>query len=166
MQRSYLGYDPIIGARYYGIGNEFAGVYLISALMLLHPLFSGKRKMLTTIIFMVIFFFLVFILGKNTLGTNAGATLSVGITFAFLLYRLNSLRWSWYKMGLLFGMILGGVFLLLYILQLKGEQTHIGYAFSRLWSGDFVYIFEIIKTEACNEFEPIPTFKLDTIIGY
>ncbi|WP_409344155.1 hypothetical protein [Paenibacillus sp. MBLB4367] len=33
MKRSVLGYDPLIGARYYGIGNEFMGV-LIGALVL------------------------------------------------------------------------------------------------------------------------------------
>ncbi|TDF96184.1 hypothetical protein [Paenibacillus piri] len=33
MQRSVLGYDPMIGARYYGIGNEFMGVLLGAALL-------------------------------------------------------------------------------------------------------------------------------------
>ncbi|RAV20262.1 hypothetical protein, partial [Paenibacillus contaminans] len=33
MKRSVLGYDPLIGARYYGIGNEYMGV-LIGALIL------------------------------------------------------------------------------------------------------------------------------------
>ncbi|KZE70508.1 hypothetical protein AV654_06385 [Paenibacillus elgii] len=33
MKRSVLGYDPIVGARYYGIGNEFMGVLLGASLL-------------------------------------------------------------------------------------------------------------------------------------
>ena len=27
-QNSFLGYDPVIGARFYGIGNEYGGIIL------------------------------------------------------------------------------------------------------------------------------------------
>ncbi|TWI53951.1 hypothetical protein [Halalkalibacter nanhaiisediminis] len=145
MQRSYLGYDPIIGARYYGIGNEFAGVYLISALMVLHPFLMKKQKVVTNISVMIIFLCLVFFLGKNTLGTNAGATLSAGIAFSFLFYRVNRLNWSWGKISFLFGLLAVAGVALLYMLQLNGEQTHIGSAFQRLYRGDFLYIFELIQ---------------------
>lgn len=33
MQRSLLGYDPVAGSRYYGIGNEYMGVLIGAALM-------------------------------------------------------------------------------------------------------------------------------------
>lgn len=145
MQRSYLGYDPIIGARYYGIGNEFAGVYLISAQMLLHPLLLGQRKMISLISCILMLLFLVLILGKNTLGTNAGATLSAGIALSFLLYRIIGLKWSWRNISVLFAVMAGAVFFLLYLLQLSGEQTHIGAAFQRLWSGDVMYIIDTIQ---------------------
>jgi hypothetical protein len=43
MQRSVLGYDPMIGARYYGIGNEFMGVLLGAALLGLTALQQALR---------------------------------------------------------------------------------------------------------------------------
>ncbi|MEK3911553.1 hypothetical protein [Paenibacillus sp. FSL H7-0331] len=43
MKGSVLGYDVMIGARYYGIGNEFMGVLLGSALLALTALAQAQR---------------------------------------------------------------------------------------------------------------------------
>ncbi|MGF9936095.1 hypothetical protein ABEX47_33315, partial [Paenibacillus ehimensis] len=43
MKRSVLGYDPIVGARYYGIGNEFMGVLLGSSLLGLSAWLQVRR---------------------------------------------------------------------------------------------------------------------------
>lgn len=145
MQRSYLGYDPIIGARYYGIGNEFAGVYLISAMMLLHPILTHSNKALRSTCIGIMLLLLTFVLGKNTLGTNAGATLSAGLAFAFLGYRSVFETWSWRFLLVVFGGALTSLFFLLYMLQLTGEQTHIGLAFERLLSGDLLYIKDTVQ---------------------
>ncbi|MFC0472420.1 hypothetical protein ACFFHM_18520 [Halalkalibacter kiskunsagensis] len=145
MQRSYLGYDPIIGARYYGIGNEFAGVYLISAIMVLSPLLVNQQKKVLILCTTIMFAVVVVMLGKSTLGTNAGATLSAGLAFAFLLYRSFFTTWSWRLVMVLFSVASVGLFFLLYMLQLAGEQTHIGMAFERLLNGDVRYITDTIQ---------------------
>ncbi|MCS7463417.1 hypothetical protein N0M98_25250, partial [Paenibacillus doosanensis] len=44
MQRSVLGYDPMIGARYYGMGNEYMGVLLGAALLGLTALQQMLRR--------------------------------------------------------------------------------------------------------------------------
>ncbi|ANE47037.1 hypothetical protein SY83_13015 [Paenibacillus swuensis] len=48
MERSVLGYDPMVGARYYGIGNEFEGVFIgavvLAASLLLQQLQWRKKK--------------------------------------------------------------------------------------------------------------------------
>ncbi|WP_169801156.1 hypothetical protein [Halalkalibacter krulwichiae] len=145
MQRSYLGYDPIIGARYYGIGNEFAGVYLISAFMILQPALAGNRRKVTVILIAAMSTILTIVLGKSTLGTNAGATLAAGLAFSFLLYRVIFQSVSWKRVVFLCGGVVSVLFLFLYMLQLTGEQTHIGVAFERLLDGDFLYIKDIIQ---------------------
>lgn len=145
MQRSYLGYDPIIGARYYGIGNEFAGVYVISAIMMLSPLTKWNHKGLSLSLMLAIFFLVVVVLGKNNLGTNAGATLSAGLAFSFFLYRFLVKRWSWRFLFTIAAASMSVLFLFLYMLQLTGEQTHIGMAFERLLSGDVRYITDTIQ---------------------
>ncbi|KEQ27966.1 hypothetical protein [Paenibacillus tyrfis] len=43
MKRSVLGYDPIVGARYYGIGNEFMGVLLGASLLGLSAWLQVRR---------------------------------------------------------------------------------------------------------------------------
>ncbi|WP_088106091.1 hypothetical protein [Halalkalibacter urbisdiaboli] len=145
MQRSYLGYDPIIGARYYGIGNEYAGVYIITALACLVPLFKSKRRRLVFLAVIIMMLFQLVMLGKNTLGTNAGATLSAGVAYLFVLFLLIRRKIS-LKVMLFVCLIAGSLSLgLLYLLQLSGSQSHIGMAFERLTSGDFLYITDTIQ---------------------
>lgn len=43
MQRSLLGYDPVAGSRYYGIGNEYMGVLLGASLMCCAWLLDAAR---------------------------------------------------------------------------------------------------------------------------
>lgn len=140
MQRSYLGYDPIIGARYYGIGNEFAGVYLISGLFLLETVIVRRWLVLAGISIGMIT-----LLSSSNLGANAGATLSAGIMFGYFLYRfyLPNLRWK--TLLILFGLLISAVLAILFLAQVNGNESHIGHAFAKLFQGDFVYIADTIK---------------------
>lgn len=143
MQRSYLGYDPIIGARYYGIGNEYAGVYIVSVLLLLTPCFR-KQTWYTSAVIGLLLAGLLFMLGASHLGTNAGATLAAGVACGYLFFQyvpIKRKRFMW-----LGGAILAvAAFALLFLLQLTGKTTHIGYAFERVISGDFGYAYDVIK---------------------
>ncbi|WP_017729460.1 hypothetical protein [Halalkalibacterium ligniniphilum] len=144
MQRSYLGYDPIIGARYYGIGNEYAGVYIISALLALSPFLNRKNKWVRGCILLVFASFTLIMLGKSTLGANAGATLSAGISFVMIGYWLFCRRWAVWKLLLALGASMLLIIYFLYMLQLSGAHTHIQKAFIRLFQGDFHYISNLI----------------------
>ncbi|RXJ01329.1 hypothetical protein DS745_10340 [Anaerobacillus alkaliphilus] len=140
MQRSYLGYDPIIGARYYGIGNEFAGVYLIAGLLLLErPLF---RRWLLVIVLSISQLFL---LSSTNLGANAGATISAGIMFGYYGYRNYFPNMNWRKLMMIFLCLLAVTILFLLLTQMNGKESHIGYAFTRMFQGDFQYIVDTIK---------------------
>ncbi|THG90755.1 hypothetical protein AJ85_08985 [Alkalihalobacillus alcalophilus ATCC 27647 = CGMCC 1.3604] len=142
IQRSYLGFDPIIGARYYGIGNEYGGVYIIAVMaMLVHFL---SRKKTDLILVSTVLLFLLFVLASQAYGTNAGGTLSAAIAYAVLVMKMysGSIQTKTLWMAGFFALI-GGV-VLLYMMQLLGVQSHIGLAFERLLSGDFVYIQDMI----------------------
>ncbi|WP_078551294.1 hypothetical protein [Bacillus alkalicellulosilyticus] len=147
MQRSYLGYDAVIGARYYGIGNEYAGVYIVAALLLLTPFLRTSTLWIKVSGVLLMFFTLMLFLGFSNLGTNAGATLAAGVAFGYLV-------WQWFPKTKVRYLLIGmaGVFLLsllgLYALQKTGNTTHIGYAFERLLSGDIQYITDVIKRKA------------------
>ncbi|OIJ16949.1 hypothetical protein BKP45_20870 [Anaerobacillus alkalidiazotrophicus] len=140
MQRSYLGYDPIIGARYYGIGNEYAGIYLISSILLLeNPLF---RKW-----FLLLFISLgqIFVLSFTNLGANAGATIATAVMFGFFYYRFYVTNFQWRKLLIIFSVLVPVVIAILFFAQLNGKESHIGYAFSKLFQGDVLYITDTIK---------------------
>ncbi|WP_216831752.1 hypothetical protein [Alkalihalobacterium elongatum] len=145
MQRSYLGYDPIIGARYYGIGNEYAGVYMISGLLMLIPFWKASKRTFL-IVTTILFGFLIYMLGASHLGTNAGATLSAATAWGFIAVKHSSLlkKWKVWLPILVFA-IPSLSLALLFLLQMNGHPTHIGYAFERLLSGDFSYIIDVIK---------------------
>ena len=144
MQRSYLGYDPIIGARYYGIGNEYAGVFIVSGIFLVLP-FLASQRWKQTISILVLTSTLVYLLGASHLGTNAGSTLAAGITGGFLLYQTNVKRRSLQFFLLILVLIVITLVAILFLLQLVGSPTHIGHGFERLLAGDVGYIVETIK---------------------
>lgn len=140
MQRSYLGYDSIIGARFYGIGNEYAGVYIISGVLLLRHQFFRKHVAL----FLLAIGHLILI-GSGKLGANAGATLATGIMYSYFFYRVYLKKVGIRQFTILLSVVIPILIVLLFILQLQENQTHISYAFSRLLQGDASFILETIK---------------------
>ncbi|QOY37807.1 hypothetical protein AWH56_009680 [Anaerobacillus isosaccharinicus] len=140
MQRSYLGYDPVIGARYYGIGNEYAGVYLISGLLLLEH--SSIRRWF---LLLIIGLSQLYLLSSTSLGANAGATLAAGIMFAYFSYRCFFPKANFRIFLLIFSSLGLITLILLFLTQLNGQESHIGYAFSRFFQGDLQYIFDTIQ---------------------
>lgn len=85
MKNSLLGYDPISGARYYGIGNEYLGVLLGSSLIgftMLLDIVTKRFALSKTLILTgtVVFFSMITLLvASPKWGTNVGGT----ITFLF-----------------------------------------------------------------------------------
>jgi hypothetical protein len=165
MKRSVLGYDPMIGARYYGIGNEYMGV-LIGAVILgvsvwlqqWHdsPSLDGSirryRHMIATGVGLI-FIGIVAYMAAPGLGTNAGgavtATIALGVAWVrfFCGSLLKEVRWGRITL-LLSGLLLlsfGGLWLLNVVLpQNSAEQSHIGRALHLLFSGRLDLIMTIM----------------------
>lgn len=83
---SPLGYNPVIGARFYGIGNEYMGILVSGALL---AVFSVVRWMEThnmnqvAVRIAVLTLFVIFgaILGYPGIGANVGGALSAAVAF-------------------------------------------------------------------------------------
>jgi hypothetical protein len=100
MKVSVLGYDPVSGARYYGLGNEYMGVLVgmavlgSCALLALQP----KRRRLLLGAQVVFFLLLVLLLVAPAGGANFGGTLTATVAFtvtvAALLRRKPGLKRS------------------------------------------------------------------------
>ncbi|MBU9713540.1 hypothetical protein [Evansella tamaricis] len=145
-ERSFLSYDPVIGARYYGIGNEYAGIFIVSGILMTAFWLKNSitNKWLSWWSLFAVLSFTLVILGGSSYGANAGASLSTGvaIVFVFILYmkRMNTIL----KIIIMtLSVVL--LFVILYLLQLTNQNSHIAIGFQHLLGGDWETIFEIIK---------------------
>lgn len=86
---SILSYDPIIGARYFGIGNELTGVLLAISVLITAYLMEKANGNLS---FLFILFFTVIIISHPNFGANVGGTISV--LFATIVFVLNRTKFD------------------------------------------------------------------------
>lgn len=152
MKRSVLGYDAMIGARYYGIGNEYAGV-LIGAVILLvslcaHRLYDRFPKqvmLVSNLLFIAVIIYLL----MPTLGTNAGAAIAATVAFGIAALRmfagkvLREVRW--HRLVLI---VIGlGVisFVGLWLANMGSSQSHIGRAVQLVSAGEIDAIAAMIS---------------------
>lgn len=157
MKRSFLGYDPIVGARFYGIGNEYAGFLLGSSLLAVIAFtiwltrrgvfHSNQGQRIKQIYLGIILLFLtcvLYLLSAPQYGTNFGATLASGVAYLFLLFSLFSLRWNWkwLVVGLTFVTLLFAAF---FYTHLAAEHTHLGAALSLIIAGDWNVFLDIVQ---------------------
>src|SRR5690606_17096146 len=91
MQRSHLGYDPIGGSRYYGIGNEYMGVLIGSAAIAAGGWLDKARRPGAIHVrrgplwvVAVGFAAIVFLLASPVHGVNFGGTIAAVVGFGAL----------------------------------------------------------------------------------
>lgn len=150
MKHSYLGYDPVIGARYYGIGNEYMGVLLggwaLSLALLADSVKNGGRRPS----WMIAAGSGVGLLGYVAwpgLGSKAGGIFVFIAASLYLSMRLAGLRFSPRKilMALGIAVISAILFLAINYRLPAAEQSHIGRAVGELVAGNWPEIGRIIE---------------------
>ncbi len=150
MKRSFLGYDPVIGARYYGIGNEYMGVLIGSGLLLFYLLYERMRTWKRLNRGLLLFLFMLLILYYLAIpggGTNAGGTIAWMVAILFSTQLLLPEFWvgrriSYLLLGLLMLFLL---FLFVQFIQPGTEQTHIGRLLHHISVGGSDSFFETVK---------------------
>jgi len=83
IKKSVLGYDPIIGARFYGIGNEYAGMFIGISLMVFGCVLELRGRRCGKAAAAAYFSSCTLLLGLTSLGANFGGALA-GV-FGYLL---------------------------------------------------------------------------------
>ncbi|MFZ5351132.1 MAG: hypothetical protein ACOZCL_00260 [Bacillota bacterium] len=130
IKHSVLGYDPIIGARFYGIGNELAGVYIGGALILAGCMYETLKDRIdcSHIRHYLLLYFVVctLLLGLPSLGANFGAAVSAaaGYFFAFLYMNRLDIRKYLIALPLIICMIIA-VIIFIDIIGIN-DASHIG----------------------------------------
>lgn len=148
IKNSTLGYDPIAGARYYGIGNEFMGI-LIGSTAILSGFVMERYKEYqnyTLISITVYFILIIFLMGSPNYGINVGGTLTATIVFGLMLLLFTGANIKMQHVGALIATSIATV-VLMAIISLKGEYTattHLGRTTQLIINGNLMEISKII----------------------
>ena len=124
MKNCIMSYDAIVGARYYGVGNEYEGVTIASAIFALSVLLNYKKipKWFTIVLSLVILITSAF----PSMGANVGGAISECIAYLLFIMLIFDVKLDFKKI-----MILGlsAVVLVLIFASLDlmlGMESHLG----------------------------------------
>jgi len=92
IQNSVLGYDPMAGARYYGIGNEYMGILLGSSIALAGSFYQKYSQRGWLPVIALFFIFQSIIIGSPQLGANSDGMITAPAAFLVTLLLLGNLR--------------------------------------------------------------------------
>lgn len=140
LRHSFIGYTPINGWRFYGIGNEILGALIVSCSLSIAWL-SGKPSRSSLFVVTVAWVAVVFITGLPNYGANFGGALALAMMTAGLCFTLvTSVKNMQMHRVIMIAivMILAGATLvaLLTVVEISSmpqQRTHIGEFIIRCW---------------------------------
>ncbi|MFO7819611.1 MAG: hypothetical protein R6V17_05160, partial [Halanaerobacter sp.] len=141
---SILSYSPVIGARYYGIGNEYMGL-LIGITIVLLTLFFELKDEVNNKLLITISALLIITIAAPSLGANFGGLLAAVLTTLLSYVYLNELK---FNLKTFFKVSLTGLIVILSLLifdMSTGARSHFARLFLRLQEGGWGTLLMIIK---------------------
>lgn len=123
MKNSIMSYDAIIGARYYGMGNEYQGIAIGSAIFGLAVLLDYKKipKWIVAILCLII----LITTASPIMGANVGAAISECVAYLLLVLLIFDVKLDFKKVILLGIAAVGVVFLFAAIDIISGSESHL-----------------------------------------
>lgn len=142
LKYSIFSYDPVIGARYYGLGNEFLGV-LVGCTLIFSGCFLGKKNRIENILTPFLLF-VTLVIGLQMWGSNLGGFVTSVVSFiAFILIQHN----CGIKKTMKLSIVLSFIFIFLYIIFnifIKTNQSHIGNLFTQISANGIPYFINTV----------------------
>lgn len=148
IKHSFLGYDPILGARFYGIGNEFMGILIGGTIIGFSCMLEiSKGSTVMKNVFLMVAIFLITVLGYPKYGANVGGMITAVFSFGLTYLLLSGQRVSLRKIIVL---LLGVIFVLgiMTIIDLSRPlylQSHLGKLFRSIRDEGSIVFYNIIK---------------------
>ncbi|MGL5693448.1 MAG: hypothetical protein ACRCXA_05170, partial [Peptostreptococcaceae bacterium] len=124
MQNNIMSYDPMAGARYYGIGNEYEGVTIASAIFTFAVLLENKKlpKWIAVISLIVILITSAY----PSMGANVGGAISEVVAYLLFIMLIFDVKLDFKKIIIL-GLSAVGIVGIFAVLDLvTGSQSHLG----------------------------------------
>ena len=143
---SLLGYNPIVGGRYYGLGNQGAAIFIVSLFVFLGLAVSwlrarGRRRAVIAVP-VVVGLLAVFVSGNPSWGAKFGGTIAVLAGLMVLLALLTKIRLSILRLGLIglvsLAVLIGIAFL--DWLRTPGARSHFGTFFDQIVTGEALQV--------------------------
>jgi hypothetical protein len=154
MTTSPLGYSPIVGARYYGIGNEYAGVLLGASLVGLGAAgeivlgwVRTERRGMVQLALLTVLTAVLYVVAAPTLGANLGATISAAAGFSTAAISVKGRPLGWRALAAA-GAAAAAAVVALGAWELSrpvAAQTHIGQAFAAILNTEGKALFQIAE---------------------
>lgn len=145
---SLLGYDPIVGARFYGLGNEYMGVLLGSTIVGTTALVTRLPAYKKVILPLIAVYYLVvlYTIAAPQFGTNVGGSIAGAGSFLVTLLLLAGVRFNFETIVKIAGAVaLVFITLVFYDLHRPTEsQSHIGRTAKLIINGGAGEIINII----------------------
>lgn len=135
---SPLGYDVMLGARFYGIGNEYMGILVGSSLLAALSIRDRRPKGAPGAFLWLIT--VIYVLASPRLGANAGGTITVAIAFPLAWGLQGCEKPS--RIVLALGAVLMVAFLV-NLLPSVGVGSHVGRAIRTAMAGNWSEIWQI-----------------------
>lgn len=141
-RNSFLGYDPVIGARFYGIGNEYAGIIIGSLYLFIYCIGKSRYFMIISLALQI---FIVIILGMSFLGANVGGTISalVGTLLFFIQHYIKNKKTNSYIFLILKIMVLIMIWITMDYFFFK-EPSHFGQTLFQVVNGNIKVFIQIV----------------------
>ncbi|WP_122916897.1 hypothetical protein [Brevibacillus fluminis] len=149
ISRSYLGYDPVIGARFYGLGNELEGVLIGASILFAAAVYErGGRRWgwICDFAAILVFGVVLIYMALPSLGANAGGFLAGAIGFGMAMLRFRQVTIKKRELLLFAGILAGGIGILIVANLWSAEPlTHVGKVAKQIMAGDWAAIAQIVE---------------------
>ncbi len=145
---STLGYDPLAGARYYGIGNEYVGVLIGATIIGISGLLENIKN--NRYIFIICLLYLglaTYLIASPNLGSNLGGTVAACVGFSYLILTSFSNSPKFYQVALTGSISAVFLLALTFFDSLKDPevQSHFGRTTTLVYMEGFEPLIEIIN---------------------
>ncbi|MEA1960432.1 MAG: hypothetical protein U9N81_03935 [Bacillota bacterium] len=150
IQSSVLGYDPMAGARYYGVGNEFMGILMGCTIATAALIYEKTNKPWMLAVIGGIFFLECYVIAGPSIGANSDGFITAPFAFLVTLVLLGDIRMRpgvLLGIGLIIMLAVAGVSI--YDVHRPIElQSHIGRAVTSILDGGWQQAGIIISRKA------------------
>jgi len=146
IENSIMSYQLISGIRYYGLGNEYMGVLLGTAICFSALLLQNSAAYTRQIFIIILFCLVAFLTAYPLFGSNVGGaiTASLGLGYTFLRFKEHTIDIKKVFLLILGTAIFISIIVFIDINQPVELQSHLGKNISLIISGGIGEIFNII----------------------